>query len=114
MSIELKRAYQAAEPGDGYRVLVDRVWPRGISRADAKIDKWLKSAAPSTELRKWFGHDPNKFIEFKQRYKHELSGSKTIQELKDTYKQHKKLTLVYGAKNEKHNNAVVLKQILVG
>lgn len=112
MSISIKRAYDSASPDDGYRLLVDRIWPRGVSKASLKLDQWLKDVSPSTELRKWFNHDPAKFAEFKTRYRSELSDSGVIDELKDIYSKHQRLTLVYGAKDEKHNNAVVLQEIL--
>ena len=112
MAVSIKRAYQEAGSDDGYRVLVDRVWPRGVSKEDLKLDDWLKSVAPSTELRKWFDHDPNKFSEFKKRYKKELSDSDALEDIRGVCKAHKNLTLVYGAKDEEHNNAVVLQEIL--
>lgn len=109
MSIQLKRAYEAASEDDGYRVLVDRLWPRGISKQDARIDLWLKEIAPSTELRRWFEHDPKKWDEFRERYHQELaSHPDVVKHLADLVKkQH--VTLVYGAKNEEFNQAVALK-----
>jgi uncharacterized protein YeaO (DUF488 family) len=110
--IRLKRAYEPVEATDGSRILVDRLWPRGISKKSAHIDLWLKEIAPSTQLRKWFGHDPAKWTEFRKRYFQELRGSS--EPLEKLLKQigHGTVTLVYGAKDEKHNDAVVLKDFL--
>lgn len=113
MTINLKRAYETATPGDGYRVLVDRLWPRGISKEKARIDLWLKDIAPSDDLRKWFGHDPERWPEFRVKYRHELAGRKELlEELKRLELEHKTITLVYAAKDETRNNAVVLKDVL--
>ena len=111
MSIQIKRAYATPEKSDGLRVLVDRLWPRGITKT--KIDLWLKDVAPSTELRQWFAHDPSKWTEFKKRYRAELRGSDALAELQALSRK-SGITLVYGAKDETHNQAVVLKQILEG
>jgi uncharacterized protein YeaO (DUF488 family) len=107
----LKRAYEAPADSDGTRVLVDRLWPRGVSKAKARIDVWLKEVAPSTQLRKWFGHDPEKWPEFQQRYRAELKGSAALAELRKLVRQGH-VTLVYGAKDEEHNDAVVLAKLL--
>lgn len=117
MPIHIKRAYEEAEKEDGVRVLVDRIWPRGVSKEALQIDHWMKEVAPSNELRKWFGHDQDKFEEFKKRYKEELEQVKEAKEaLSDlkrlTIEKKKAITLVYGAKDEKHNQAIVLKEIL--
>jgi len=117
MPVQIKRVYEEAKKADGMRILVDRVWPRGMSKEDAQVDEWLKEIGPSKELRQWFDHDPNKFDEFKEKYKEELNNSEEQQEelekLKDWTKEHKKnITLVFGAKDEKNNQAVVLKEIL--
>lgn len=112
MTIQIKRAYDSPVDTDGRRVLVDRLWPRGISKAEAKIDVWLKAVAPSTELRKWFGHDPDKWAEFQEKYEAELATNPALVELKDLAS-NGMLTLVYAAKDEKRNNAVVLQQILM-
>lgn len=117
MPIHIKRAYEEAEKEDDVRVLVDRIWPRGVSKEALQIDHWMKEVAPSNELRKWFGHDPDKFEEFKKRYKEELEQVKEAKEaLSDlkrlTIEKKKAITLVYGAKDEKHNQAIVLKEIL--
>lgn len=110
--IKTKRIYEAAANDDGYRVLVDRLWPRGISKESAKIDEWLKEIAPSSELRKWFDHQDELYDEFNQRYKIELENqTENLQRLKDIA-QKQALTLLYGAKNEQHNQAVVLLEVL--
>lgn len=110
--MKIKRAYAPAEESDGYRILVDRLWPRGISKEKAQIDLWLKSVAPSNELRKWFGHDPEKFPEFEQRYRAELVGSGALDELRAVLREHPDATLLFAAHDEEHNNAVVLKELL--
>ncbi|HVZ75785.1 MAG TPA: DUF488 family protein [Candidatus Paceibacterota bacterium] len=108
--IKIKRAYDKAEASDGRRVLVDRLWPRGVSKAEAQLDAWEKDIAPTTALRKWFGHDPKHWVEFKKRYKAELRGHK--QKLVALKKSARRLTLVYGAKDPLHNHALVLKEAL--
>ena len=113
MSIHIKRAYDDASKSDGYRVLVDRIWPRGVSKEEARVDLWLKEIAPSTELRKWFGHDPDKWSEFKKKFKDEIHDNKSAwDQLKDVVKEHSTVTLIYAAKDEQHNNAVVLAELL--
>ena len=108
--IRLRRAYDAPEASDGYRVLVDRIWPRGCSKDELRIDAWHKDLAPSTVLRRWFGHDPARWEEFRARYLGELRAA----ELGDLPERCRAgaVTLVFGAKDERHNNAVVLKQYL--
>ncbi len=111
--ITIKRIYDPYEKSDGYRVLVDRLWPRGVRKADAHIDLWLKDIGPSNELRKWFGHDEERWDEFKKRYTKELTDKKDLlKELQNLHKKQKKLTLLYAAKDEEHNNAVVIAEIL--
>lgn len=117
MPVQIKRVYEDEEKADGLRVLVDRLWPRGMSKQDAQVDEWLKEVGPSTELRQWFNHDPSMFNDFKKKYKEELKNNKAQQEelekLKAWTNEHKKnITLVFGAKDEKNNQAVVLKEIL--
>lgn len=113
--IKIKRIYEGFEESDGYRILIDRLWPRGLSKEKAKIDLWLKEIAPSEELRKWFGHDPVKWDEFKEKYGAELKSHKEqIEEIKNLVKTHKIITLLYAARDEAHNNAVVLKELLSG
>ena len=111
MNISLKRAYEAPAETDGVRVLVDRLWPRGVTKSRARIDLWLKDVAPSTELRKWFGHDPDRWPEFQKKYRAELKGNPALSELRERSRQGK-ITLVYAARDELHNDAVVLKQVL--
>lgn len=110
--IQIKRAYEAYSPTDGKRILIDRLWPRGISKEEVKLDLWLKDIAPSTELRQWFGHDPAKWREFKKRYISEIkSNTQALSQIQTLVKKGK-VTLVYGAKDEEHNDAVVLKEYL--
>ncbi len=111
--INLKRIYDKYEKNDGFRILIDRLWPRGLSKENARIDLWLKEIAPSGDLRKWFGHDPAKWDEFKEKYIAELkSRQEQIEEIKNLAKTQKTITLLYAAKDEDHNNAVVLKEVL--
>lgn len=109
MAVNIKRVYDPPATSDGYRVLVDRLWPRGVSKDKAHVDQWLKEVGPSNELRQWFNHDPAKFTEFSRRYKAELAKNPAAKELKDLTRRHKTLTLVYSAKDPDHNQAVVLK-----
>lgn len=113
MQIWLKRAYEPPGPQDGTRVLVDRLWPRGVSKEEAQIDLWLKQIAPSDSLRKWFNHDPNKWEPFKERYYQELKADKPeqVRDLADIAGQGR-VTLVFGAKDERLNNAAALKEYL--
>lgn len=107
--IKIKRVYENYEKADGFRVLVDRLWPRGVSKENAHVDLWLKEIAPSNDLRKWFNHDSEKWEEFKKRYRKELDkNKKAIEELKKIIDENKIVTLVYSAKDELHNQAVVL------
>lgn len=112
MDISIKRAYEPAEKSDGQRILIDRLWPRGLTKQKVAADLWLKEVAPSTELRQWFGHDPDKWTEFQKRYKAELKTNPAFAELKAAIRKGK-TTLVYGAKDEAHNDAVVLKDVLM-
>ena len=105
--VRIKRAYDSPVPGDGVRVLVDRLWPRGLKRQEANIDLWLKDVAPSTELRHWFGHDPARWPEFQERYRAELAGSPALDELRAMARQRERVTLLFGARDTEHNNAVV-------
>ena len=110
--VRLKRAYDPAEPDDGYRVLVDRLWPRGVSKERARLDEWARELAPSAELRTWFGHDPERFAEFERRYRAELTAhEEKLDELRCRAREGT-LTLVYGARDEEHNDAVVLAELL--
>lgn len=113
-NVRLKRAYETPAADDGMRVLVDRLWPRGIRKEEAAIDEWMKDIAPSAELRKWFGHDPARWPEFQRRFTAELEGhADDLGRLRDLA-QKGRLTLVYAARDEAHNNAVVLREILLG
>ncbi|MGI8635874.1 MAG: DUF488 domain-containing protein [Segetibacter sp.] len=111
-TIKLKRAYEPKITADGFRILVDRLWPRGIKKEDAHINVWMKEIAPSSELRKWFNHDEKKWAVFTTKYTDELKKSTTLEDLLALVKAHKTITLVYGAKDEEHNQAVVLKSFL--
>ncbi|HEU4630998.1 MAG TPA: DUF488 family protein [Gemmatimonadaceae bacterium] len=107
-ALRLKRAYEPAAPSDGYRILVDRLWPRGLSRQKAAIDEWMKEIAPSTELRQWFAHDPEKWPEFQRRYRAELRPHADLVRRIAERAAHGPVTLVFGARDEAHNDAVVL------
>lgn len=111
--ITLKRIYEPYDKKDGYRVLVDRLWPRGISKERAHLDLWLKGIAPSTELRKWFNHDPKNWSEFQKRYRAEIEANKNdLATLKKIVKENKTVTVLYGAKDKEHNEAIVLVEIM--
>jgi len=112
MKIKIKRVYEQPDKDDGVRILVDRLWPRGLSKEKAAVDLWLKEIAPSTELRKWFAHDPDKWKSFRGRYETEIRHNyDLVKVLKDKAKRGT-VTLVYGARDQKHNEALVLKQFL--
>lgn len=111
-SIKIKRVYETPEPNDGYRVLIDRLWPRGISKEKSAIDEWLKDVAPSTELRKWFNHQPELFPEFKNRYIKELEGQNSALNHLKSIAAKQQLTLLYSAKDTQYNQAVVLLEVL--
>lgn len=112
MNIRLKRAYDAPADNDGYRVLVDRLWPRGVSKEDLELDDWLKEVAPSDDLRRFFGHDAARWNEFKKRYFSELDNHADLVGNLAQRARAGRITLVYAAKDEKHNNAVALKEYL--
>ncbi len=112
IAIKIKRAYEPPQKTDGTQILIDRLWPRGVSKTAAHIDLWLKEIAPSDALRKWFGHDPEKWREFRTRYIRELGQKPSAVAEVRRHAGGKNLTLVYGAKDETHNNAVVLKEYL--
>jgi uncharacterized protein YeaO (DUF488 family) len=108
MKAQIKRVYEKPEEEDGYRILVDRLWPRGLTREKAAVDLWLKEIAPSTELRKWFNHDPEKWPDFKKKYLKEIKeNNEALTTLKEKMKE-RKVTIVYSAKDEVHNDARVL------
>ena len=111
--IKIKRIYEVVEESDGVRILVDRLWPRGISKSKAKIALWLKDVAPSDKLRKWFAHDPKRWKDFQKKYTAELKNKEEIlSRIKQIEEKEKVVTVLYAAKDEKHNNAVALKNIL--
>ena len=112
VDIRLKRAYEPALATDGYRVLIDRLWPRGVSREEARLDEWARELAPSAELRRWFSHDPARFEDFRRRYAEELALHETKLDELRRRAQDGTVTLVYGAKDTEHNDAVVLAEIL--
>ena len=111
--IRLKRAYEPAADDDGVRVLVDRLWPRGVRKKDAAIDHWLKDVAPSAELRKWFGHDPDRWEEFRERYRAELGGHPAELDELRALARSAPITLVFAARDQVHNDAVVLREVLL-
>ncbi len=111
--IRIKRAYDPAAPSDGTRILVDRLWPRGVKKSEADIAQWMKEIAPSNELRKWFGHDPKRWEEFRRRYKAELAGKRELVSALRELAKKGPLTLVYSAHDEAHNQAVVLRETLL-
>lgn len=112
MSIAVKRVYEPAAKTDGYRVLVDRLWPRGIKKEDAALDVWAKDLAPSTALREWFGHDPARWEGFRHRYASELDSRASFWKPLAVQAERHRVTLVYGARDEEHNQAVALKMYL--
>jgi uncharacterized protein YeaO (DUF488 family) len=112
--LQLKRVYDEPSSDDGRRILVDRVWPRGLSKAEAQVDEWLRELGPSTELRKWFGHDAARWGEFRRRYRAELNQPdqrRRLQHLREIAA-HERLSLLYGAKDREHNQAVVIAELL--
>lgn len=112
MDLRLKRAYEPADTSDGHRILVDRLWPRGVSREQAHLDEWARELAPSSELRRWFGHDPSRFEEFRRRYTQELAPqAERLRELRRRARDGT-VTLVYSARDTEHNDATVLAEIL--
>jgi uncharacterized protein YeaO (DUF488 family) len=110
--IKIKRIYEPYSEKDGYRILVDRLWPRGIKKESAHINEWMKEIAPSTDLRKWFNHEPEKWEAFLVKYKAELENSTLLKELIILIKKHKAVTFLYGSKDEQHNQAIALKSFL--
>lgn len=115
MEIQIKRIYDAPDATDGFRILVDRVWPRGVSREKAALEEWDKMIAPSSELRKWFGHDPSRYEEFRKRYWKELEDNPETESFITLIRQHMDegpVTLLFGAKDREHNQAVVLREFL--
>ena len=114
MTVRIKRIYDSPTLSDGYRVLVDRLWPRGISRERAALGTWLKDVAPTPELRQWWDHDPARFAEFAERYRHELDSNTAVKELRAIVASHRTVTLLFAAHSPKINHAVVLARYLDG
>jgi uncharacterized protein YeaO (DUF488 family) len=110
--LRLKRAYEPKTHSDGWRILVDRLWPRGLSKSRVAIDEWIKEVAPSGELRRWFAHDPKKWPEFRRRYKRELRGQSDLVDRLSRMARRRRVTLVFGARDELHNDAVVLAEVI--
>lgn len=108
MHLTIKRIYDSPSPNDGYRILVDRLWPRGVSKERAHLDRWLKDIAPSSELRRWFNHQPERFEEFTHRYQYELEHNDALKEMQQLIQAHPRITLLYGAKDPTINHAHVL------
>jgi uncharacterized protein YeaO (DUF488 family) len=113
VDVRTKRIYDAGDADDGYRVLIDHVWPRGVSRERAQLDEWARGLAPSDDLRRWFAHDPAKFTEFRARYRDELSGSEALIELAKRASS-RPVTILYAARDTEHNNAVVVAELVRG
>jgi uncharacterized protein YeaO (DUF488 family) len=111
--VRLRRVYEPAAPEDGVRVLIDRLWPRGLSKSAAAVDYWLKEIAPSTELRQWFGHDPDRWLEFRRRYTKELRQHKVELERIRELAAERSVTLLFGARDEEHNDAIVVREVLL-
>lgn len=112
--IRIRRIYDPGKPGEGYKVLVDRLWPRGISKENAGWDEWMKEISPGNDLRKWYNHDPQKWDEFKERYKRELSDKEDLlNRLKQLEREHGVLTLLYSAREKEYNNATALREFLM-
>lgn len=115
MSIQLKRVYDVPSREDGFRILIDRLWPRGVSKEKAHVEDWIKDIGPSHDLRKWFQHDPDKFVSFKRKYLHELKSGdqrEALKKLKQIVRTHDVVTLVFATRETKHNHAVVLKELI--
>jgi uncharacterized protein YeaO (DUF488 family) len=110
--VNIKRVYEEPNREDGFRILIDRLWPRGLKKADAQIDEWAKLLAPSTELRKWFGHDPDRWKDFEKKYLSELKSNNAATSFVKDHADRKVITLVYGASDPDHNNALVLQHFL--
>lgn len=111
-TVNLKRIYDAQTKDDGYRILIDRLWPRGIKKSELQIDEWFKEIAPSTGLRKWFNHEPQKWPAFKRRYKKELKENTASRQLRQKLEKHEIITLLYAAKDQDHNHGLVLRDFL--
>lgn len=114
LDLQVKRVYAPAAPDDGVRILVDRLWPRGLKKERAAVDRWLKDLAPSTELRRWFGHDPARWDEFRDRYARELESQPALLDELHAQARRGRVTLLFGAHDETHNNAAALRDVLLG
>ena len=112
MEVKIKRVYEKYDVIDGMRILIDRLWTRGVRHDGSKVDLWLKDVAPSTELRKWFSHDPKKWVEFQKRYIKELDGNPALDKLIGIARQNDTITLLYATTDTAHNSAIILKQVL--
>jgi uncharacterized protein YeaO (DUF488 family) len=112
LDVRTKRVYELADPSDGYRVLIDHVWPRGVSRERAQLDEWARELAPSDDLRKWFDHVPERFEQFHARYRGELAGRGALLDKLRERARNRPLTIVYAARDEEHNNAAVLAELV--
>ena len=112
LRVRIKRVYDAPDPTDGYRILIDRLWPRGVSRERAEVDEWRRDLAPSPALRSWFGHDPARFPEFRERYRAELAANPALEPLREEIRGRRATTLVYAARDARHNHALVLRELL--
>jgi len=112
LDVRTKRVYDAADRGDGYRILIDRLWPRGVSRERARLDEWARDLAPSDGLRRWFGHEPRRFPEFRKRYREELHGHIDRVDQLRVRASHGPVTIVYAARDTRHNDAVVLAELV--
>ena len=111
--VKLKRIYEEPERSDGFRILVDRLWPRGVSKKKAALDMWFRDIAPSDALRKWFGHDPKKWLAFQKKYQSEImANEETFSRLEEIIKKRKNITFLYASKDEEHNEAIVIKNLL--
>jgi len=113
MNIKIKRIYEPYSEDDGFRILIDRLWPRGMKKEDARIDKWLKEIAPSTELRKWFNHEAEKWEQFRVKYHAELNNSPALDELFADVNKNKTVTLLFSSREENRNHAIVLRQFII-
>ena len=111
-TIKTKRVYEDSSDEDGFRILTERLWPRGVSKERANLDRWMKGIAPSHDLRKWFDHDPDKWEEFKEKYRRELFDSEHVEELLDIIKENETIKFVYASKDEEYNSTVLLKEFL--
>lgn len=113
LDIQLKRAYEPPAPADGIRILADRLWPRGLAKAEAAVDRWMRDLAPSTGLRRWFGHDPSRWEEFRREYARELRERADLLDEVRSLARQGRVTLVFGARDEVHNHAVALREVLL-